>query len=213
MHHDCKWLSGSVYCTSVTPDSGSSARPITADTVAALAQTIRFLRGKKRWTLAALAARSGVSRGMLLQIEAARTNPSIGTLVQIANAFGVGVWQLFSAEEQKVKTATPAEALTLWRSRRGSTGTLLVGVDQPQPVELWTWALAPGDAYDAAAHLHNTLEIIHVTKGTLTLTVGARHYQVAARGSVVARMDQRHRYANGARSWLHMAMTVIDPAR
>ena len=213
MHDDCKWLTGSVYCTSVTPDSGSSARPITADTVAALAQTIRFLRGKKRWTLAALAARSGVSRGMLLQIEAARTNPSIGTLVQIANAFGVGVWQLFSAEEQKVKTATPAEALTLWRSRRGSTGTLLIGVDQPQPVELWTWVLAPGDAYDAAAHLQNTLEIIHVTKGTLTLTVGARHYQVAARGSVVARMDQRHRYANGARSWLHMAMTVIDPAR
>jgi transcriptional regulator with XRE-family HTH domain len=102
--------------------------------VAALAQTIR-LRAAKRWTLAALAARSGVSRGMLLQIEAARTNPSIGTLVQIANAFGVGVWQLFSAEEQKVKTATPAEALTLWRSRRGSTGTLLIGVDQPQPVE------------------------------------------------------------------------------
>ena len=213
MHHDCKRLSGSVYCTGVKPDSGSSARPITADTVAALAQTIRLLRGKKRWTLAALAARSGVSRGMLLQIEAARTNPSIGTLVQIANAFGVGVWQLFSAEEQKVKTATPAEALTLWRSRRGSTGTLLIGVDQPQPVELWTWVLAPGDAYDAAAHLHNTLEIIHVTRGTLTLTVGARHYQVAARGSVVARMDQRHRYANGARSWLHMAMTVIDPAR
>ena len=197
----------------MTPDSGSSARPITADTVAALAQTIRLLRGKKRWTLAALAARSGVSRGMLLQIEAARTNPSIGTLIQIANAFGVGVWQLFSAEEQKVKTATPAEALTLWRSRRGSTGTLLIGVDQPQPVELWTWVLAPGDAYDAAAHLHNTLEIIHVTRGTLTLTVGARHYQVAVRGSVVARMDQRHRYANGARSWLHMAMTVIDPAR
>jgi len=31
------------------------------------------------------------------------------------------VWQLFSAEEQKVKTATAHDALTLWRSRRGST--------------------------------------------------------------------------------------------
>jgi transcriptional regulator with XRE-family HTH domain len=198
---------------SVKTDSASPARPVTADTVAALAHTIRFLRGKKRWTLAALAARSGVSRGMLLQMEAARTNPSIGTLIQIANAFGVGVWQLFSAEEQKVKSATAAEALTLWRSRRGSTGTLLVGVDQPQPVELWLWAIAPGDGYDAAAHLHNTLEIIHVTKGTLTLTVGARHYQVPARGSIIARMDERHRYTNGARSWLHLTMTVVDPAR
>jgi len=197
----------------VKPTSVSPARPITTDTVAALAHTIRFLRGKKRWTLAALAARSGVSRGMLLQIEAARTNPSIGTLVQIANAFGVGVWQLFAAEEQKVKTATAGDALTLWRSRRGSTGVLLVGVDQPQPVELWRWAFAPGDAYDAAAHLHNTLEIIHVTRGTLTLTVGAHHYQVPARGSIIARMDQRHRYANAARSWLHLEMTVVDPAR
>jgi transcriptional regulator with XRE-family HTH domain len=188
-------------------------RSKSAETLDALARTVRTLRGRKRWSLAALASRSGVSRGMLLQIEAARTNPSIATLIQIANAFGVGVWQLFSTAEPQIKTATRADGLVLWRTRRGSTATLLAGVDQPQPAELWSWSLAPGDAYEADAHLRNTLELITVTKGTLTLTLGQRRVLVAPHGSVIARTDQDHRYANEGRTWLEMTMAVIEPSR
>jgi len=72
------------------------------ETLAALARTVRAARQRKRWTLNALASRSGLSKGMLLQIESARTNPSIGTLIRIANAFGVSVWQLFAAQEDAV---------------------------------------------------------------------------------------------------------------
>src|SRR4029077_11516550 len=64
---------------------------VPSQTLRARADTARTLRGRKRWSLATLAERSHVSRGMLRQIEAARTNPSIGTLIQVANAFGVGV--------------------------------------------------------------------------------------------------------------------------
>src|SRR5215831_14479136 len=86
------------------------------DTLHMLARTVRAAREQKRWSLAALATRSGLSKGMLLQIERARTNPSIGTLVRIANAFGASVWQLFAPPEDAIRVAAAAQALTLWRS-------------------------------------------------------------------------------------------------
>ncbi len=142
------------------------------ETLAMLARTVRAARERKRWTLNALASRSGLSKGMLLQIEGARTNPSIGTLIRIANAFGVSVWQLFAAPEDAVRVAAAGDALTLWRSRKGGTATLLVGSASPQPVELWDWRLAPGDVYHGDAHFDTTVEVIQVHRGTLTLVVG-----------------------------------------
>jgi transcriptional regulator with XRE-family HTH domain len=185
--------------------------PAAADTVHALAQNLRAARERKRWSLAALAARSGLSKGMLLQIEGARTNPSIGTLIQIANAFGVSVWQLFAQPEDAVRVAGPSQALTLWRSRKGGTASLLVGAASPQPVELWEWTLAPGDVYQADAHFATTMEAIHVRQGTLTLVVGREHVTVTAGGSVIARMDQRHQYRNDGKATVRMTMVVIDP--
>jgi transcriptional regulator with XRE-family HTH domain len=184
---------------------------IAADTLGALAHTVRSARDQKGWTIAALAERSGLSKGMLVQIESARTNPSIGTLIRIANAFGVGVWQLFASPEDTIRTATPRDAITLWRSRRGGKAILLVGSESPQPVELWEWRLAPGDVYSADAHTRHTFEVIHVRRGTLTLVVGKRRLEVAAGGSVVARMDQRHQYRNEGRSPVTMSMVVVDP--
>lgn len=190
-----------------------TSRKSDGDILAALAHTVRSLRERKKWTLTALASRSGLSKGMLLQIEAARTNPSIGTLIRIANAFGVAVWQLFAAQEEAVKTARREEALTLWRSRRGGTATLLVGADSPQPVELWEWVLAPGDVYSADAHMDSTVEIITVRQGTLTLVVGTQRVVVAAGGSLVARMNQRHQYINEGRAAVKLTMVVVDPPR
>ena len=193
-----------------SPESPTRAT-IHTDTLASLAQTVRATRERRRWTLATLAARSGLSKGMLLQIEGARTNPSIATLIRIANAFGVALWQLFTAPEDAMKIARADESLTLWRSKKGGAATLLVGSESPQPVELWEWRLAPGDVYTADAHLDTTVEIIEVRQGTLTLVVGKRRATIGAGGSVVARMNQPHQYINEGQSWLKLTMLVVDP--
>jgi transcriptional regulator with XRE-family HTH domain len=189
----------------------AQTRAIAEDTLGALASTVRAARERKRWTLATLANRSGLSKGMLLQIEGARTNPSIGTLIRIANAFGVGVWELFASPADAVKIAAPDDALTLWRSPKGGTAVLLVGAASPQPIELWQWRLAPGDVYKADAHLSTTVEVIHVQHGTLSLVVGKRKVAVGTGASAVARMDQRHQYRNEGRTWARFSMVVIDP--
>jgi transcriptional regulator with XRE-family HTH domain len=65
----------------------------------AVARHVRALRQDRNWSLDELAGRSGVSRGMVVQIEGARTNPSIGTLCRLAEAFGVNLAALIESRE------------------------------------------------------------------------------------------------------------------
>jgi transcriptional regulator with XRE-family HTH domain len=189
------------------------AKTATSETLRALAHSLRSARERKRWSHATLARASGLSKGMLLQIESARTNPSIGTLIHIANAFGVSVWQLFAQPDEAIRVSRASQALTLWRSRRSGTARLLIGSSSPQPAELWEWRLAPGDVYLADAHYPTTFEVMHVHQGALTLVVGEKRVTVPAGGSVVARMDQRHQYRNEGRRAVKMTMVVVDPRR
>lgn len=115
---------------------------------AAVAQQVRELRAARGWSFDELAGRSGVSKGMLVQIESARTNPSVGTLCRVADAFGVNIARLLEpAEERTVKITSAAEAPVLWQGEHGGTGHLLSGLGEPDLVELWDWRMEAGEAH------------------------------------------------------------------
>jgi transcriptional regulator with XRE-family HTH domain len=123
-----------------------------------------------------LATRSGVSKGMLVQIEQARTNPSIGTLCRLADAFGVTLAQLveLAAGVDACGWWIPSEVVRLWEGADGSGGDLLVGTDRNEHVELWRWHLAAGDQHDSEGHLPAPGSCSPCSPGTLTLEVGRR---------------------------------------
>jgi transcriptional regulator with XRE-family HTH domain len=58
---------------------------------AALAANVREWRTRRGWSQSELAARAGLSKGMLVQVEQAQTNPSIATLCKLANALGIAL--------------------------------------------------------------------------------------------------------------------------
>ena len=60
-----------------------------------LAARLSLLRGKKGWTQRELAERSQVPRTYLADMEGGRRNPRIGTVLRVANALGVPLYQLF----------------------------------------------------------------------------------------------------------------------
>ncbi|WP_425217128.1 helix-turn-helix domain-containing protein [Tumidithrix helvetica] len=77
-------------------DSISSQHSADSDSLARyLGNTIRDLRQKHGLTIAEVAEKSGISRGMLSKIENALTATSLETLVKIANALGVSMATLF----------------------------------------------------------------------------------------------------------------------
>ena len=182
------------------------------EVAAAIARNARSLRGDRSWSLDQLASRSGISKGMLVQIEQARTNPSIGTLCRLADAFGVTLAQLVELTDgATVRVVDAAEVVRLWEGAEGSAGDLLVGTDRSEHVELWRWHLAAGDAHDSEGHVEGTRELLAVLAGTLTLEVGGTEHRIEAGGAVLFDADRPHRYVNAHKRALDLILVVVQP--
>ncbi|MEV7426445.1 MULTISPECIES: helix-turn-helix domain-containing protein [unclassified Streptomyces] len=180
-----------------------------------LARNLKRWRGERGFTLDALAARAGVSRGMIIQIEQARTNPSVGTTVKLADALGVSIATLLDHEQgPQVRIVPEDQAVRMWSTGAGSRTTLLVGTEARGPLEMWSWTLAPGDAGVSDPHPPGTVELLHVTAGELTLVVDGTPHPVPAGASATFEANVPHSYRNDGTGTVEMIMSVaIPPAR
>ena len=193
--------------------AATEATDASSATISTVARNVRALRTEQAWTLDELAGRSGVSKGMLVQIEQNRTNPSIGTLCRIAEAFGVSLASLVElGQSPAVRLVGPDDAAELWHGKPGSVGKLLLGSDRREHLELWDWRMTPGDAYPSQDHLPGTREMLHVQEGTLTLSVDGVDHIVPAGSSVLFEADRPHGYANRGLKVLRFTMVASAPA-
>ncbi|MEU8202887.1 XRE family transcriptional regulator [Streptosporangium sp. NPDC049046] len=178
---------------------------------AAVANNVRAQRAHRQMTLDELAARSGVSRGMLVQVEQGRTNPSISTLTRIADALGVTVARMVEVSDTPVVRVVSGADVVTFPHGVSSTARLLVGTDAPAILELWDWRLAPGDHHDGDAHPPGTREMLTVLEGRLTLSVYGKSHIAETGDAVVFSADRPHRYANEEDTPLRFMMVVTEP--
>ncbi|OKJ70092.1 helix-turn-helix domain-containing protein [Streptomyces sp. CB02460] len=177
-----------------------------------LARNLKRWRGERGFTLDQLAARAGVSRGMIIQIEQARTNPSVGTTVKLADALGVSITTLLDYEQgSPVRLVPPAQTVRLWSTDAGSSTTLLVGTDARGPFELCAWRLMPGEGSRSDPHPEGTVELLHVTAGTLTLVVADTPYEMGAGTSATFEAHHPHGYRNDGTEPVELTMAVSVP--
>ncbi|GAA1310131.1 transcriptional regulator [Planotetraspora silvatica] len=179
---------------------------------AAIAANVRGQRAHRGMTLDELAARSNVSRGMLIQIEQGRTNPSVNTLSRIGDALGVTVGRLVEVSDTPVVRVVHASEVVTFEHSGGGSARLLVGTDAPAILELWDWHLGPGELHDGDAHPAGTREMITVIEGELTLSLYGKSHIVGKDEAVVFSADRPHRYANEGGAPLRFVMVVTEPA-
>ncbi|MFD9123770.1 XRE family transcriptional regulator [Kitasatospora sp. NPDC059571] len=178
----------------------------------ALGRNIKRLRTERSHTLDALAARSGVSRGMIVQIEQARTNPSVGTVVRLADALGVSIARLLDYDETSTVRIVPGEeAVQLWSGPSGGRGVLLNGIEAPGPLELWEWTVLPGEGHTSDPHPVGTVEIVRVDEGALTLTLDGREHVVPAGSTASYEAGYAHGYRNDGEVPLRLTLVVSVP--
>jgi transcriptional regulator with XRE-family HTH domain len=183
------------------------------DAQAAIARQVKGLRQGRKWSLDELASRSGVSKGMLVQIEGARTNPSIGTLCRVAESFGVSVGRLLEPEPEPVVRIVGAdEPAVLWRGSAGGTGRLLRGVNDPAFVEVWEWRFEPGERHASSDHSPSTRELVTVHSGVLTVLVHGGTHQVGPGETIDFRSDRPHEYRNEGTESVLITMVVVMPS-
>src|SRR3954452_24839022 len=185
----------------------------TPDAVAeALAANVRRLRTAQGLTLDTLAARPEVSRGLLIQIEQRRVNPSLGALVRIADALDVGVQELVDlGGDPSMRAAAAGEQVELWSSAGGGSARLIVGSDGREHVEAWHWTMRPGDEDPVQPHPPGAREIVYVQAGRLTVRAGDQESEAGKGEAIVFDADVEHAYRNAGRSDVRAFMVVITP--
>jgi transcriptional regulator with XRE-family HTH domain len=178
---------------------------------AEIASRVRTERAQRRWTLDELAARSTVSRRLLIQIEHAEANPSLATLLKLAAALGVTLTELLSEEPEPRPVAVMSghDAMTLWSTPAGSSARLLVSHG---PLELWSWTLTPGDRRTSEPHRPGSLELLTVQTGTVALDVGDHHAEIPVGDSAWFDATQPHTYTNPATTAATFTLVVLEPA-
>ncbi len=182
------------------------------DLASALAHTLQALRAERGWSLDYLAARARVSKGVLVALEQARSNPNLATLARIADAFGVPVTYLVEVpSEPQVRVTGPEQARTLWQGPAGGTGTIIAATEPPWAAELWQWVLMPGETSGGDPHAPAAREMAWVKAGTLTLTVDGTRYQAGAGECARFPASLPHSYANEGTEPAEFTMIVVVP--
>jgi transcriptional regulator with XRE-family HTH domain len=184
----------------------------TSSLASAIGVRVRQERQARRWTLDQLAEAAGVSRRMVVNVEQGAANPSVGTLLRISDALGVGLPALVEPPQPKpVKVTRSGEGAALWTGEFGGSGVLVAGTEPPDVLELWDWTLAPGDLHVSEAHTNGTRELLQVHQGTITLEVAAQTHALDAGDAVAFPGDVAHSYANPGTESARFSLAVFEP--
>ncbi|MFA9445129.1 helix-turn-helix domain-containing protein [Egicoccus sp. AB-alg6-2] len=186
---------------------------LTDELALAIGARVKQERQSRRWTLDRLAEASGVSRRTLVNVEQGTANPSVGTLLRISDALGVGLPALVEPPQPRtLKVTRSGDSATLWRGEGGGCGVLVAGTQPPDVVELWDWTLGPGDRHESEAHARGTRELVHVLEGTVTFEVADESVVLEAGDAAAFAGDVPHAYANTGAELARFSLTVFEPA-
>jgi XRE family transcriptional regulator, regulator of sulfur utilization len=183
---------------------GSAARAMESGAEilqARVAESLKGLRRERGWTLEELARRSGVSRAMLSQIEARKTNPTIAVLWKISSAFGLNFAAMLGEDARK--------DVTVLRRDEAQVLTSSDGVFQSRPLfprgaerkaEFYELRLRPQGRSDGPPHPTGTRENLVVVRGSLTVWVAGCIYELAEGEAIDFAADVPHAYENRGRA-------------
>ena len=173
---------------------------------------IKQERSSRRWTLDHLSEVAGVSRRMLVKVEQGAVNPSIGTLLRLSDALGIGLPALVEPPMSRAaKLVRRGEGTRLWSGDHGGSGVLVAGTQPPDVVELWDWTLNPGERHASEAHAAGTCELLHVQTGSILVTVADDVYELHVGDALTFHGDVNHSYDNPNQESVRFSLTVFEP--
>jgi transcriptional regulator with XRE-family HTH domain len=184
----------------------------TSALASAIGARLRHERQARHWTLDQLAEAAGVSRRMVVNVEQGAANPSVGTLLRISDALGVGLPALVEPPQPKpVKVTRSGEGAALWTSETGGRGVLVAGTEPPDVLELWDWTLRPGDQHASEAHTPGTKELMQVRHGTVAVEVADRTVILEPGDALAFPGDVAHAYTNPHTQPARFSLAVYEP--
>lgn len=184
------------------------------DLALAIGTRVRLQRTALGWTLDQLAAAADISRRMLINIEHGASNPSIGILLKLSDALGVGLPGLVEPPSPAalMKVTRAGDGPELWRGASGGRAVLVAGTEPPDVVEMWDWTLERGERYASEAHKTGTRELLHVIAGAVQVEVAEDATRLEVGDAVAFSGDVAHAYASVGPGSARFSLAVFEPA-
>ena len=174
-------------------------------------QEIHRLRLEHNFTLDQLAAKSGVSKSILSQIERDRSNPTLATIWRITKALESPLENVLSANDDKYRfeklsrNATPEVTSEDNRFRLRILGTL----NTVSSVQWYEFNAEPGAELASESHGKGSLESITLCTGNLTVTVGDDIQTICAGETLRYQTDLPHMLKNKSNKDSHGFMVNL----
>ena len=180
-----------------------------------LALRLRELRRDRGLSLKALADKSGVSAGMLSEIERGAKNPTVRLAYQISRALGCSISALVESgsttvgKTEAVVRGAPSSIIEAAGLRReGHQNPLLHG-----RLEVMVYTLAPGATSDELApNLAGTVEFLLVLDGELELALDGEPSRLGA-GASAAHGVHSTEYRNARTDIACRFLVLVDRFR
>jgi transcriptional regulator with XRE-family HTH domain len=172
-----------------------------------VSQNVRRLRNALDISQTALADKSGVSRRMLVAIEAGEKNVSLATLDRVAEALGVAFSDLIQAPE--IRDPSRINEVAWAGSIPGSRAVLLAKAIARREVELWEFSLEPGEIYQSEADPEGWSEQVYVVQGQLTISLVEQTVKIGPGQFFMFASNQPHSYRNEADVTLRFVRNVV----
>lgn len=176
------------------------------DEVKALASNVRRLRDSHGLSLAGLARRTGVAKATLFKIEAQRTNPTLETLLALADALSVSVGELLSSEaDTPVGVVRRGQGQAIPDSVVGASliNSILVGSTL---IEVYELSIPPGQSEVSISHGAGAREHVIVRSGRVRVGPLEAEVELGPGDYATFPSDRLHRWTSlggkAARAWV-----------
>lgn len=177
--------------------------------VGATLQRMRLSRGL---TLEDLSRAAGVSKSMLSQIEREKANPTIAVAWRLANALGVQIGELLSAD---ARTAEPIRILEAHEtpSMTGEHAGYLLRILGPMELagkyEWYELTVSAGGALVSNPHDPGTSEHLTVLNGSIEIEVDGVKRKLKAHATARYEADKPHAIRNTGKTEAKALLVVI----
>lgn len=175
-----------------------------------IGKNIAAIRKTKDLSLEELSRRSGVSTGMLSQIEKDRVNPTVAVVWKIAYGLDVPFHELLARDEEEplFKILRKNEAVILERGDGSVVFRILSPLSMAEKLELYTVTLGGDATLESSPHSLNTEEFVTVLSGRITVEVNGKTATLNEGDSIHYHADIQHTIhnVNDGESYLYMVV-------
>lgn len=179
-----------------------------------LGALLRAIRNARHLTIKEVAGKAGVSSSLLSQIERNRISPSLDTLLQLLEVYGVSPNKFFKDYETQSKVEIIRKDDRKIYRRKGFKYEKLCGESQAKgnhSFNAFFLELAPGQERGDAEDGHLGRELGIVIAGSARLVYGQEHYEIAA-GDTVSFFSQIPHLIRNSGEETFQAYWVVTPA-